>query len=595
MTWARTIVWVSCWAVACAACAPDEPPLGGSGGPTLIAGASAGPPRPRAEPPALAGGTLARSLDGRYLVASDPETDRIWVVNAQSFHLVAEVFLQTGDEPGRVVVDRANVAHVLLRARGEVVSFGLSSGSSARRRRVCAEPRGIAAVPDADAVVVVCGSGEIVTLPSGRGEATSRAFVQEDLRDIVFFDGRWRVSTFKTAEVLTLDAQWTVVSRDRPPTRATPSSTLTPGAAWRTIAPASGGLYVTHVRGRLEPIDLQPPSTTEKSSPYGGSPTVDTDGCSAILHGAVSNLGGGAPGTIVLSTGLPVDVAVSPDGDVVAVASGADDRVHLVRREAFDTANDCTSAASVVPVPARPVGVTYLPGGELVVQTRDPGGLVELGSGRTTRFTAQPEPSAGFDLFHAATAAGGLACASCHPEGTEDGRVWSFADLGQRRTMTVAGGIMQTAPFHWSGDIQDLSHLVSEVFVRRMGGAAPDAAQLWALETFLQTLRPHRFGPGAPAEAISRGEALFQSAQVGCAGCHGASASIVAPADVGTGGVFEVPPLSGLSARAPYLHDGCAATLKDRFGPCGGGDQHGQTSQLTGAEVDDLIAYLRTL
>jgi hypothetical protein len=47
--------------------------------------------------------------------------------------------------------------------------------------------------------------------------------------------------------------------------------------------------------------------------------------------------------------------------------------------------------------------------------------------------------------------------------------------------------------------------------------------------------------------------------------------------------------------RAPYLHDGCAATLADRFGACGGGDRHGATSTLSSAELADLIAYLETL
>jgi cytochrome c peroxidase len=65
--------------------------------------------------------------------------------------------------------------------------------------------------------------------------------------------------------------------------------------------------------------------------------------------------------------------------------------------------------------------------------------------------------------------------------------------------------------------------------------------------------------------------------------------------DVGTGGKFQVPSLVGVSQRAPFMHDGCAATLRDRFGPCGGGDKHGFTSQLTSAQITDLVAYLETL
>jgi len=66
-------------------------------------------------------------------------------------------------------------------------------------------------------------------------------------------------------------------------------------------------------------------------------------------------------------------------------------------------------------------------------------------------------------------------------------------------------------------------------------------------------------------------------------------------ANVGTGGTFKVPSLVGVGARAPFLHDGCAATLMDRFTTCGGGDLHGKTSQLTPAQLSDLVAYLETL
>jgi hypothetical protein len=43
------------------------------------------------------------------------------------------------------------------------------------------------------------------------------------------------------------------------------------------------------------------------------------------------------------------------------------------------------------------------------------------------------------------------------------------------------------------------------------------------------------------------------------------------------------------------MHEGCAATLADRFGACGGGDAHGKTSHLTAEQRADLVAYLETL
>lgn len=57
-----------------------------------------------------------------------------------------------------------------------------------------------------------------------------------------------------------------------------------------------------------------------------------------------------------------------------------------------------------------------------------------------------------------------------------------------------------------------------------------------------------------------------------------------------------MPSLAGLAYRAPYLHDGRARTLAERFALSGGGlDRHGHTTQLDTAQIDDLIAYLQSL
>ena len=58
---------------------------------------------------------------------------------------------------------------------------------------------------------------------------------------------------------------------------------------------------------------------------------------------------------------------------------------------------------------------------------------------------------------------------------------------------------------------------------------------------------------------------------------------------------MQVPSLIGVSTRAPYMHDGCAATLRDRFDPACGGTAHGQAELLNEAELGELIAYLESL
>jgi mono/diheme cytochrome c family protein len=198
-------------------------------------------------------------------------------------------------------------------------------------------------------------------------------------------------------------------------------------------------------------------------------------------------------------------------------------------------------------------------------------------------------------LFHRETSSG-LACASCHPEGRDDGLVWEFAGIGLRRTQSLAGNILARAPYHWNGDMADLDQLMHDVFQKRMGGGGLTRSQLLSLGPWLDRIPAPKSSASADVAAIERGRAVFDSIDVGCANCHsGPNLTNNMLLNVGTGGLLKVPSLIGVSARAPFMHDGCATTLRDRFGACGGGDAHGKTSTLTEAQLADLIGYLESL
>ena len=142
--------------------------------------------------------------------------------------------------------------------------------------------------------------------------------------------------------------------------------------------------------------------------------------------------------------------------------------------------------------------------------------------------------------------------------------------------------------------------LVDEVMVKRMGGVPQSVDAKAALQHWLFQLRPPAAIVDASDPHAVSGRALFESASVGCSGCHsGSKLTSNQNVYVGTtvkGVTLQVPSLHGVGYRAPFIHDGCAATLHDRFDPaCGGGDLHGNTSQLNGAQVGDLIAYLNSL
>ncbi len=206
--------------------------------------------------------------------------------------------------------------------------------------------------------------------------------------------------------------------------------------------------------------------------------------------------------------------------------------------------------------------------------------------------------SFGSATFH--TSWTGVACASCHPEGREDGHTWRFDGLGLRRSQSLAGGVMHRAPFHWRGEFPDFPALVNDVLVGRMTGDAPNVLQVQEFARWLDSLPAPAASPTGTAAQIGHGKTLFESPDVGCTTCHaGPYLTNDQRVDVGTGNSFQVPSLVGVSARAPFFHDGCAKTLQDRFDPakasCNGGDRHGHTSQLSADDVRDLIAYLETL
>ncbi|WP_199789448.1 hypothetical protein [Sorangium cellulosum] len=162
---------------------------------------------------------------------------------------------------------------------------------------------------------------------------------------------------------------------------------------------------------------------------------------------------------------------------------------------------------------SQPIAVAFTARGRVVFQFREPARIevrdVDTFRGVDIDLPGDSVMDPGHALFHEPPSGSrGIACASCHPEAHEDGHTWRFDKLGLRRTQTVAGGVLKTAPFHWSGDQSDLTHLMQEVFVSRMRGSPPAARDVELLGRFLDNVpafpaspprrpgrRPARRGP----------------------------------------------------------------------------------------------------
>jgi hypothetical protein len=486
--------------------------------------------------------------------------------------------------------------------------------------------------PDLRDVVVMQEEG-------GRGEATYvtrfRSAELMQLDDTLGFQGRKIPESRKVVDTVEIGRAGQVRSIDMVAMEA--------NVAWRA-APSPRGMVLLHQRSRRRSIQLDSEDGANDAQPAEGDvapstgaygPRVDLmDDCSPVVGPAVTfvSSAGKRSSSRQLPGHLVVDVAESQDGWVALAEAGppdpfaptavASDRAKLKRENGLDLprgglnvpvvllyrrhvldGDGCQIGGSRVTVPEynQAVAVAFNPAlqSRLLVLLRQPAELLLVDLEQKTQeavaLSERTVEDTGHALFHQASPAG-IACANCHPEGGEDGRVWLFNENERRRTQPLDVGLADTAPFHWRGELVSVSSLVREVLTNRMGSALQSDERLLALESWLDQLEspaPLR----DPTDALAlEGKAVFESPEVGCASCHtGPAFTDNRSYDVGTGEVLQVPSLVGVAYRSPLMHDGCAGDLWARFEPSCGGSNHGATSMLTVEQLGALVAYLETL
>jgi hypothetical protein len=577
-------------------CAPDAGEISASYGPS--ASVSTAQEQHALE---ITGGTLQILSGGQFAAVVDADRARIWVVNLTTLQVHSTLDLPPGSAPGRMAVDADGSLYVALRATGEVAQIAMPLAQLVSTRAVCGDPRGLAWDAQANVMRVACADGALAALPP-QGPATSQ-HVTADLRDVLITPGGLSVSTFRAAQLVSAA---TGQAMDLPHASVSGATNVNMVAhvAWRSVVAPNGSIVVAHQRnvdGPVENLQLPTVGGTASTSTGGAYSANPSAGCSTpVVRSALSITPTGvttdSPRFVEVAGTLPVDVAVSPDGSEAAVAMAGSSFVERVQLNGANELSLCAPGPSAQAVTAStPDGVGYTPAGVLVIHTRNPSGIMTV-DGQNIRslvLDAQPLRNEGQTLFH--TPVNGIACASCHPEGRDDGHVWNVAGE-RRRTPSLAGGLLETAPFHWQGELVDMHAVVGETWVHRMGGAMPDSHTVEALGEWLEGVPRPAPTRTLAAKLFVQGKELFERADVGCTTCHsGPTLTNNQTVFVGTGDSFQVPSLRGVGSRAPYLHDGRATTLRDRFAPMGGGTQHGNTSQLTDHELDLLVGYLETL
>ncbi len=536
---------------------------------------------------------------GKGLVASDPTTDSVYLVDLNTRALAHHVPFESGAEPGRVATTE-DTAFVVLQGTGELARID-TQGQVTGRTNVCKSPRGVALDSERGRAWVACASSEVVSVDLDSFQVASTWFVDSDLRDIIQNDDRLYVSRFRTAEILTLNIDTGEVD-DRvflPAFGVSFDDGFFVGTLWR-MKFDDDAIVTSYQRAMIEgPLFVDMAGIEDgEGSGYGAFGP-----CGAAVNSMTAIVAldpeDGTPKDVdaSCSTGkpLPVDVERRPCGPSALSASTL-----LTTRDSSEGFEDFECQPEVQPE-----------GNALAMERLDSGSLYVLGRGTDLTIRdqrgndivlAKDSPAhLGQVLFHG-DAGSGIACASCHPSGGSDGRAWDFFIITKdhdfieqtRRTQTLRAGI--EGKLHWDGEFENMNELMSDVFSKRMGGFEIEQGDEASLVDWLGQLEPETglTHPPELADVVARGAELFAS--TGCDGCHsGDDLTDHKFYDVGTGGMLKTPTLRGIAHRTTFLHDGCASTLRGRFDPECGGNQHGDVADLNDSDLDALTAYLETL
>jgi YVTN family beta-propeller protein len=201
-----------------------------------------------------------------------------------------------------------------------------------------------------------------------------------------------------------------------------------------------------------------------------------------------------------------------------------------------------------------------------------------------------------------------LSCASCHADARADGLNWDLLNDGlgnpkNARSLVLAD---RTPPLMSHSARSNLGSCVRAGFTHILF-TEPKDPEADAVVAYIKSLQPvvspYRKEDGSLSDSAARGEKIFKDPQVACAKCHpGPIFTDLAMYDVGTtrpfdrgAKLFDTPTLVELWRTPPYLHDGGAVTIRQVLVEQNRGDQHGVTSKLTPAQIDDLAAYLLSL
>jgi YVTN family beta-propeller protein len=564
--------------------------------------------------------TLALAPDGSVWVVNRDGAS-ISIINAGTLAVTRTVALPRASQPYGIVFASAGTAYVSLEAAGRLLALDGSSAATLATLNVGTSPRHLSVSGDSKRVLV----SRFVTPPLP-GEGT--AAVQPTI-DGVQYGGEVVVVDATSMAVSSL-----VVLRHSGKTDTEISGSGVPnylGAA--VISPDGRSAWVPSkqdnlMRGLLRnglSLDFQ--NTVRAISSRIDLGTLSEDYPARIDHdnaGVASAAAFDVTGAYLfvaletsrqvavvdaiggkelfrIEAGLaPQGLVVSADNTRLYVHNFLGRSVSVVDISALTTRGEFASTllATVGSVSTEKLGATVLLGKQLFYDARD---------ARLAR-----------DSY--------MSCASCHHDGTHDGRTWDIGAQGEglRNTISLRGRAgMGHGRLHWSGNFDEVQDFEGQIRSLAGGtGLMSDTAfttgtrnqplgtakagvstDLDALAAYVNSLSvmsqsAQRSSTGALTADAVAGRAVF--AKQNCASCHGGTnfaTSGLLLADVGTlkptsgkrlGEVLrgiDVPTLRDVALTGPYLHDGSAAAL-------GAAVTAHRGMAIGDADLGNLVTYL---
>ncbi len=508
----------------------------------------------------------------RYAIELDAQRPR-------SLKLVATI--ETGYEPlGIAIAPSRQRAYVGLVASGEVAELNLSDNTLERRLSVGHWPRYVAVSPDGSKLAVgLSGESQVAVLNLPSGELA----YQEPLSSSINM-GLMRCST---------DGEYVYF-----PWMIYRSNPIDPGNIRRGWVLAS----------RVARVRLDGPSIREAIS-------LDVPG---------------------LAMSDPHGLTFTPDESQLAVTSSGTHEVLLYRTAKLDfigtggpgdlidprLARDA-EAFTRIDVGGRPLGIEACSDNRtlwLCNHTLDCVQRIDLESRQVTARISLGQPASepaqqlahrGLEIFHDATYSldQWYSCRSCHLDGGSNAKpmdTWNDGSELTAKSVLPLIGVTETGPWTWHGWQQDLDESIQNSFVSTMQGREASPSDVTAVRAYLANLQrpanPFRQGDQAHVEAVNLGEELFHSAEVGCSSCHSSvhfSDGLIH--DVGLGSKddrydgYNTPSLVGVYQKVRLLHDGRARSLRDVLTRWHTPTEIGGGAELTEQQLEQLIAYLKTL